>query len=93
MSTAIEINLVTNVETKTDGPEMPLQTSARIEHRANVACAQIVDAAEKGADGCRRVAKTKAYAAAFDGYEGTYCAVAEVQLGPYFPMEDAHAAA
>jgi hypothetical protein len=93
MSAVIKIDFITYVETKTDWPEMPLQTAARVKNSADVACPQIVDAAKKGADGCGRIAKTKVYAAGFDGYEGTYSAVAEVQLGANFPMEDAHAAA
>ena len=93
MSAAIEIDFIADIETKSDWPEMPLQTSARVKNSADVASAQIVDAAKKGADGCGRVAKSEVYAAGFNGYEGTNSTVAEIQLGPNFPMEDAHAAA
>src|SRR5260370_38306289 len=93
MSAAVKIDFITNVKTKTDWPEMPLQTSARVKNSADVASAQIVDAAKKGTDGCRRTAKTKVYAAGLDSYEGMYCAVAKVQLGPNLPMEHAHTAA
>jgi len=93
MSAATEIDFITDIKTKTDWPEMPLQASARVKNSADVASPQIVDAAKKGADGCGSVAKSKVYATGFNGYEGTNSAVTEVQLGPNFPMEDAHAAA
>src|SRR5690349_12132893 len=93
MGAVVEVDFVTYIETKAQRAEVAFQACAGIKNAADVVSAEIVHAAEEGAQSSRRVAQTKVNAAGFKGYEGTNAAVAEVELGTNFPVEDAHTGA
>ena len=78
MRAVVEVDFVTYIETKAQRAEVAFQACAGIKNAADVVSAEIVHAAEEGAQSSRRVAQTKVNAAGFKGYEGTNAAVAEV---------------
>ena len=90
----VDVDFVTDVETKANRAETALDSAAGIEHTADIISTEISDAAEESSEGGRRVVDSKIDEAAFSEHEGVKVVVfAQIHLGTKLPVKDAHTGA
>src|SRR3977135_1804608 len=92
MSAAVEVNFITDIHTQAHRTQMAFDTTARVKDAVDIATTEILDAADKGSDGGRRIVDSKVDETTFECHKWVNVVVfAKVHFRPEFSMEDAHA--